>query len=273
MDPRPTQTRPGTVTRPVPIGELLHAWLAVQRGDFHHGDPTTDARPDPTRPRPVWRAAPGEVPVLVVGCTGSAGASTVALLLATTVPGSRVVDCAPAPSSGLAGAATAELGEDRDGWLTGRRDTLTIQRRHDQPDGPGKVPAPLPWRPGGVSVIDTWWEPRQLLTGDGWLPDLARTCPRVLLVTRGTIPGMARLETSLALFGVERCWAVATALPRRWPTPVARSLGARTLQLSRSGRLLALPANPVLAVTGVTTQRLPRTFDRTARRLAKGLLT
>ncbi len=256
-------------TRPVPIGELLDAWVAVQRGDFRH-HPAPEATGSAGTGR-VWRRAPGEVPVLVAGCAGQVGASTVALLLAGAAMSGRVVDCAPASCSGLAGASTAELGEAGDGWLAGRRDTVRIERRRDQCCDPALLPSPLPGEPGRVTVVDAWWEPRQLLDATGWLADLARTCPRVVLVARATVPGVARLEAAVNLFGPERCWAV-VAGPRRWPQPVERSLGARTRQLQTGGRLFALPSNPALALSGITTEPLPRTFEARARQLVEGLL-
>ncbi|MGC3995465.1 MAG: hypothetical protein QM779_15340 [Propionicimonas sp.] len=264
-----TRGRVRTPARPVPIGELLDAWLAVQRGQFRH---STATPPVPAPATVAWQPAPGEVPVLVVGCGGSVGASTVALLLAGAIDRARVVDCAPASHSGLAGASTAELGEAANGWLAGRRDTTLIQRRHDQPPTPQGLPAPLPGDPGWLTVVDSWWEPRQLLTQAGWLADLARTCPRVVLVTRASIPGMARLEAVLATFGPERCWAVVVASPHRLPSPVERSLGSRTVQLRASGRLFSLPPNPVLAMSGITTEPLPRAFAATAHQLLEGLL-
>lgn len=259
-------------TRPVPIGELLDAWVAVQRGDFRRHPTQDPARPGPDTPARVWRRAPGEVPVLVAGCAGQVGASTVALLLADAAVSGRVVDCAPASCSGLAGASTAELGEAGDGWLAGRRGAVRIERRGDRCCDPVRLPAPLPGEPGRVTVVDAWWEPRQLLDATGWLADLARTCPRVVLVARATVPGMARLEAAVSLFGRERSWAVVAAGPRRWPQPVERALGARTRQLQAAGRLFALPSNPALALSGITTEPLPRAFGATARQLVEGLL-
>lgn len=267
-----TRSSVRTATRPVPIGELLDAWLAVQRGQFRHTTATLPATAEPGPAASAWQPAPGEVPVLVVGCAGSVGASTVALLLSGAIDRARVVDCAPASSSGLAGARTAELGEAANGWLTGRRDNMLIQRRHDHPSTPQGLPAPLPSDPGRLTVVDSWWEPRQLLTQAGWLADLARTCPRVVLVTRVSIPGMARLEAALETLGPDRCWAVMVASPRRLPTPVERSLGSQTEQLRASGRLFSLPPNSALAMSGITTEPLPRAFGVTARQLLEGLL-
>lgn len=267
-----TRSSVRTVTRPVPIGELLDAWLAVQRGQFRRATVTPLATAEPAPSVAAWQPAPGEVPVLVVGCAGSVGASTVALLLAGAVDPARVVDCAPASNSGLAGASTAELGEAANGWLAGRRNTTLIQRRHDHPSTPQGIPAPLPGDPGWLTVVDSWWEPRQLLTQAGWLADLSRTCPRVVLVTRASIPGMARLEAALTAFVPDRCWAVMVASPRRLPSPVERSLGSRTEQLRASGRLLSIPPNSALAMSGITTEPLPRAFGATARQLLEGLL-
>ncbi len=266
------RTATGTTTRPVPIGELLDAWIAVQRGDFRRGATQSATQVRPAASRQLWSRAPGEVPVLVAGCAGSVGASTVALLLAGATNTARVVDCAPAACSGLAGASTAELGEGSDGWLTGRRDTIVIQRRHDHPSTPELLPVPLPGEPGRLTVVDSWWEPRQLLAATGWLADLARTCPRIVLVARGSVPGLARLEAGLALFGPERCRAVVVGVPRHWPKPVENSLGHLARQLRAAGRVFTLPPHPGLAVSGITTEPLPRPFGATARTLLEGLL-
>ena len=272
MDEVTTRTVARPATQPVALGALLEAWLAVQRGDFRRGAPPASSRVGEVSKSQGWRRSPGEVPVLVAGCAGSVGASTVALLLAGAAKTGRVVECAPAASSGLAGASNAELGEAGNGWVAGRRGDILIQRRLDQPSGPGTVPVPLAGDPGRVTVVDSWWEPRQLLTGSGWLADLARSCPRVVLVARGSVPGVARLEACVSLFGAERCWSVVVGLSRRWPKPVEHSLGALTRQVRAGGRLFTLPDDAGLAVSGVTTEPLPRPFEATADQLLKGLL-
>lgn len=256
---------------PVPVGELIDAWWAVQRGEFRRG-----ATPRPQVPQidaSSWRPAPGEVPILVIGCGGSVGASTIALLLALAAPRSRVVECAPRASSGLAGASTAELGDAHAGWLGGTRGEVRIQRRGDDCESPDALPAPVEGVAGGVTVVDCWWEPRQTLTSPGWLGNLARECERVVLVARATVPGMRRLESSLTVLRPDRCWPVVTgASARRLPRPVGHAMGPQTRQLVRSGRLFCLPDNPVLALSGITTAPLPRSYGPTAARLLEGIL-
>jgi len=253
---------------PVPLGEVLGAVMALKRREFRRGF-VPSAVPGAVS---VWRPAPGEAPVLVMGCSGSAGASTVALLLAQNASRARVVECAPGPCSGLAGAATAELGETSGGWEEGSRSEVRLQRRRDQMLSPDAVPVPAPGQPGQLTVVDSWWDLRQMLAGHGWLAELARSCPRVVLVARTTVPGMRQLEGCLALLEAERCWAVATgATAHRWPRTVERSLGRSTRQLREAGRLVCLPKDPVLSVAGITTEPLPRSFDHTASLLLKGL--
>jgi hypothetical protein len=262
-----------TATRPVPIGELLAAWLAVQRGDFRHRRQPACQQTTVDSARAPWQLAPGEAPVLVIGCAGSVGASTVAVLLATAAQSGRVVECAPSSCSGLAGASTAELGQAAGGWVQGRRGEALIQRRPDRPSEPEAVPPPPAGTAGGVTVVDAWWELSQLLPAASWIADLALTCPRVVLVARASIPGVRRLEDDVALLGAERCWAVLTgAPPRQLPRPVEHSLGPLTRQLRDAERLYFLPNDPRLATSGITTEPLPRSFDRTARNLLEGLL-
>ena len=257
--------------RPVPLGEVLGAVLALKRREFRRGSgPVTTVAPSVGA---AWRPEPGEAPILVLGCAGSVGASTVALLLAQTAGRSRVVECAPGACSGLAGASTAELGEAAGGWMEGSRDEVRIQRRRDQALTPDDVPTPVEGWPGGVSVVDSWWDLRRVLAGNGWLAELARSCPRVVLVARATVPGMRQLERDLALLETDRCWAVATGLSqRRWPSTVEHSLGARTRQLRQSGRLIGLPDDAGFSLSGITTEPLPRSFNQSASLLLRGLL-
>jgi hypothetical protein len=261
-----------TTSRPVPVGELVSAWWAVQRGEFRQSAVRRPARATAT-PVQRWQVAPGEAAILVVGCGGAAGASTVALLLATVAVHSRVVDCAPKACSGLAGAGTAELGEAGEGWIDASRGEVRIQRRCDDPDAPELLPAPLPGQPGMVTVLDCWWELRQVLASPGWLGDVARDGARLVLVGRATVPGMRKLENSLALVGQVRCWAAVTgASARRLPGPVGHSMGPLTRHLVQDDRLVLLPDNAVLAVSGITTDPLPRSYTPVASRLLGGLL-
>ncbi|MFT4218097.1 MAG: hypothetical protein QM619_13075 [Micropruina sp.] len=252
-----------TVTAPVPIGELLEAWLAVQRGDFR--------RPAPGRD--VWVPVKGEVPVVTIGVVGSAGTSTVALGLAAAAGGARVIECGPGACSGLAGAATAELGSVADGWVAGRRDELRILRRGDQVPAPEVVPPP-PVGETGVTVVDCWWEVRQSLHAAGWLGDLLRVCPRVVLVTPASIPGFRRVEICLGLVGPARCWvAVTSASKRRRDASLGRWAGPLTAQVRDQGRLVWFPFVPQLAVSGITSEPLPKALHGAAADLLKGLLS
>ena len=277
--------RPGTLRseapsrRPVPVGELLGAWHAVMRGDFHR----SPSRPFPVTPTPdahagsaatVWQPVDGETPVLVVGCGGSSGASTVALLLAQAVGRARVVECAPGSCSGLAGASEAELGTVADGWAQGARGDVLIQRRTDPIVTVTAVPAP-PLAPSeiAVTVVDCWWEFGQAMASPVWLGDLARTCERVVFVARGSVPGLRRLETCLAMAGADRCHVVVTGVTeRRWPRHVESAMEPLSRQLRASGRLHCLPDHPGLSLCGITPSPLPRSFDQVASLLLKGLL-
>lgn len=78
---------------PVPIGEVLQAALALKRREFRQGPVRRAATPAPASTS--WQTEPGEAPILVVGCSGSAGTSTVALLIAQSFARSRLVECAP----------------------------------------------------------------------------------------------------------------------------------------------------------------------------------
>ena len=106
------------------VCELRRAWAALDAGQFAEAH-------EPQRPAQRWTPAQGERVLAVIGAHGTAGASTLALAIATAAAPARVVECASTSRSGLVGAATAELG-GRDGWLRGTRDKVVLERWDDE---------------------------------------------------------------------------------------------------------------------------------------------
>lgn len=212
-----------------------------------------------------WAPAPGERVVLVCGCGGSSGATTVALALATVAGRARVVETCGASSSGLPYAAGIELGETTRGWLRGARDEVVVERRLDQIPSPDRLPSPAP---GGVpvTIVDSSWDVAAVLASDGWLGDLARSAQAVVLVSRATIPGLRRLEAAVELVGEARAVAV-TVGARRWPRPVEQSAGAAVRRLAAQGRIVHVTEMPALALSGLTPDPLPPAIIRPAHAL------
>lgn len=208
-------------------------------------------------------AAPGRRVVLVCGCGGSSGATTVALALATVAGRARVVETCGGIESGLAFAAGAELGTVERQWLRGSRDQVIVERRSESADSPQRVPLPtdfdLP-----LTVVDSSWDIASLLGSPGWLGDLARTGTVVVLVAHATIPGLRRLEAAAQLLGAPRVVAV-TVGAKRWPRPVEQAAGATVRRLRDEGRVIHVPHEPVLAVSGLTPDPLPPAILRPAR--------
>jgi len=227
-------------------------------------DPSRDeARP--VAPTAGWAPASGERLVLVCGCGGSSGATTVALALATAAGRARVVETCGASSSGLPYAAGIELGETTGGWLRGARDEVMVERRLDQIPSPDRLPSPAP---GGVpvTIVDSSWDVAAVLASDGWLGDLARSAPAVVLVSRSTIPGLRRLEAAVELVGESRAVAV-TVGARRWPRPVEQSAGAAVRRLAGRERVVHVPEMPTLALSGLTPDPLSPAIIRSAHAL------
>ena len=108
-----------TTTRPMPIGELLDAWLALQAGAFRGGHHPTRPQATQSEDRP-WLPCPGEAPVLVVGCAGTVGASTLALVIASASSAAGWWIARRSPARGWSGRAPLN-------WVrpstAGRRDT------------------------------------------------------------------------------------------------------------------------------------------------------
>ena len=212
-----------------------------------------------------WAVAPGQRVVLVCGCGGSCGATTVALALATVAGRARVVETCGGMESGLAFAAGAELGTVERQWLRGSRDQVIVERRAGSADSPQRVPLPtdsdLP-----LTVVDSSWDVASLLGSPGWLGDLARTGTAVVLVARTTIPGFRRLEAAIQLLGAPRVVAV-TVGGKRWPRLVEQSAGAAVRCLRDEGRVIRVPHEAGLAVSGLAPDPLPSAILRPARAL------
>ncbi len=212
-----------------------------------------------------WAPMPGEQVLLVCGCGGSVGTTTVALALATVAGRARVVETCGAASSGLAYAATAELGPVEPGWLRGTRDTVHVERRIDPIASPDRVPAPA-HSDLAVTIVDSSWDLATVLASTGWLGELARSAPTIVLVARATIPGLRRLDAALGLVGETRAIAV-TVGAKRWPRPVEQSAGAAVRRLAALGRVICVPELPALAISGLTPDPLPPAITRPAQAL------
>jgi len=246
----------------VSTDELKRAWLAVQAGQFRNSGRRCGASSGGARSRleGVWEPAEPVLPV--VGCHGGAGATTVAVAVATASGSARVIECATVTASGLAAAATAELGHTSDGWSQGLRDQVLLQRATAKVTGPEDLPLPTaPTRPVGLSVLDASWELSQLLAGSSWLSDQVRHAPAVIAVTSATVPGLRRLEGVLALLDDHDVADVAAGVvgPRRarWPREVAASVGPRTRELDRRSHLVDISTDTGLAARGLDSQPLP----------------
>lgn len=237
----------------VAVDELTRAYRAALSGEFrtgrHRGGQVVgDAM--------KWTLSSAERAVVVVGCHGGAGASTVALGLASAAGDARVVECCTVAASGLAAATLAELGVTADGWVQGSRGSVLIERRGDRISSPAGCPPPskgnLP-----VAIVDCGWDVDLLTCDDGWLGDLVRSVADVVIVARPTLPGLRRLEAAAAVLGSGRVRAVVVGVEKRWPRHVEQALGPAGRTLRAEGRLIGLPHDPTLAVEGLTPEPLP----------------
>lgn len=235
----------------VAVDELTSAYQAALNGEFRTRRHRSGHTVDPV----TWTPAPTEQIVVVVGCHGGAGASTVALGLAGAAGDARVVECCTAAASGLAAASSAELGAMGDGWVQGSRGSVLIERQGDRIGSAVACPPPSPGT-AALTIVDCGWEPDLLASGDGWLGDLVRS-ERVVVVARPTVPGLRRLEGAAEVLGAGRVWAVVVGVERRWPRQVERALGLRGRALRADGRLIGLPHDPTLAINGLTPEPLP----------------
>lgn len=237
----------------VAVDELASAYRAAINGEFRTGR----RRLDQTADGPVtWTRTPTEQFVVVVGCHGGAGASTVALGLAEAAGQARVLECCTAAASGLAAASSAELGSTGDGWIRGSRGPVLIERQGDRLANPAGCPLPSS---GHLSftIVDCGWDLDLVASAGGWLGDLVRSESAVVVVARPTVPGLRRLEAATGLLGQGRVVGVVVGLEKRWHRQVERALGPYGRALRAAGRLVCVPHDPGLAVNGLTPEPLP----------------
>jgi hypothetical protein len=212
-----------------------------------------------------WTGADvGDVVVLVVAGHAGAGASTVALAVAEGLAEGRrvaLVDYAEPARSGLAGASTTELGTDDDGWRLGRRGRVSIVRLARSPAEDGFPPLPDTIDAARLVVDAGWSLTCRLLGSPGPLVRGA-----TVVVTRVTVPGVRQTEQVLAVVDGEA--VVAAVGPARWPRVVQVSCGPRLRQLRSRGRVVRVPVDRRLQVSGLSGDRLPKPVVAAGRSVA-----
>lgn len=245
------------------VVELQRAWRALRAGVF--ADPPPSDAAAHLVPR-VWVPEPAERVLPVVGATRGAGATVLALALATVAAPARVVECTGLVTAGLVAAPTAELGV-RGGWVRGSRTDVIIERLQDIWTDPTRVPfPPLLDRISRLTVLDVSWDPTLLIATPTWLTHVLADAPAVVVVGTATVPGLRRLENTVDALGFARCVATILGPPiRRWPRTLA--LGTHLKGLAAASRLLELPVVPRLQLAGVDADGLPASLLAAAQRV------
>lgn len=282
-----------TPSSPVQVDELKRAWRAVSAGEYRF----VSQRPGhlalsvgSSHEGSDWERAKGERVVAVVGCVGSAGATTFALAAALNSPGlTRLVECSSSTTSGLTAAATAELGVNPHGWRQGRRDHVLLQRSNAPILAVDHVLPPTPADPGTLTILDVAWEATQLAGSRGWLYDAVTTADVLVFVTPATTAGMRRLASAVrqltdpghiaGTFG-ERLEArlgghaqpatrvvigVRGPSQRRWDRSLEHEAGAEVATLLAYGALIEIPHCREIAVRGLEARSVPAMLTSAAR--------
>ncbi len=259
-----------TVTAtPVTVTELQAALHAAWAGEFR------TQRHTATRIRPPHREAMSGLVVMVVGCHGGAGASTLALAVAEAARESgrsaRLLDCASPERSGLTTAVDAELGVDGSGWRQGRRAGLPIDRVCDAVASATDLPTPPDESPGHVevTVVDTAWGVSDTLAGDCWLAQEGSSAA-VVLVARATIPALRQLEQALDTSGGAP--VVALIGPTRRDRSVHATAGPLLKAADSAGRVVRVPSDRHLSATGISCAPLPKTVAGAGRQIVARFL-
>jgi hypothetical protein len=124
--------------------------------------------------------------------------------------------------------------------------------------------------PAEVTVLDAGWGALEVLTGHSWLAQAAESAA-VVLVARATIPALRQLERALATCPGAPVVALVGGHSRS-----ARSVQAtvgRMLEAAQSaGRVVAVPNDRHLAVTGITCDPLPKALVQAGQQIFTGVL-
>jgi hypothetical protein len=204
--------------------------------------------------------------IAAVAAHAGAGASTVALAISDAAAADdlpvHLIDTAHPARSGLVAAASEELGTDVTGaWRRGVRSGVLIDRRATD-----LAPAGWPVPPDGsaLTVVDLGVAVPESLSG------LAADRACLIVVCRPTVPGVRLTEQLLGQLA-HRPAAIAAIGPSRWPGEVTASLGPRFRALRAAGRVVPVPTDRRLQVTGLISSPLPKSV-RSAGRQLLGLL-
>ena len=194
-----------------------------------------------------------------------------ALAIASCASPARVLECATASASGLAAAATAELGATGNGWALGRREQVWIARAADVLLGVGDVPLPDdPPAEVGLSVLDVAWDAGLVMASASWVREQLLAAPTVIAVTAPTVPALRRLETTLTLLAAPRVLVAVVGPPqRRWPHALTAAMGPRSRTAAAEGRIVTVPADKQLAMRGVDSTPLPTSLLNAAQTLRR----
>ncbi len=237
---------------PVPVAELQRAWQAVEAGEFRTGEPAKRRR----RSSSDWN--PTGTTIAVAGATGRVGASLCAVALATAAEeASRVVECSPMHSTGLAAATTAELGVTAAGWRRGTRGTVQIERTTSAFESVEDVPVPEA-SDCDLTIVDTGWDLNQILRSNSWLGAAVTTVP-LMIVTVATIPGLRALDIALQMTSrPDDTWCAVMGPPlKKWPKQLRVAADHRVQAAIDASRLSTIPLSAPLALSGLTTEPLP----------------
>ena len=91
----------------------------------------------------------------------------------------------------------------------------------------------------------------------GWLAPLLDRMPCVV-AGRATLPGLRQLESVLCRLDTSRVFAaVLGPAVRRWPKALPYSLGENTRALLDAERLVCVPLDAELAITGLASAEIP----------------
>jgi len=239
------------MTTPVSVDELQRAWAAVVAGDFRSAG--TSRRRSPAHP---W--SPDEPCIVVAGAAGRVGATTVALGLATASGRTtRVVECGPMHTSGLAAASTAELGITASGWRQGSRGRVFIDRTTSTFQSVDEVPAPE-LSDCELTVLDLNWDLALIDAAACWMTPLLRSAP-MIIVSVATVPGLRALENALHVTG-RATTAICVLLgppTKKWPKSLRNAPPPAVRAADVAERLFTVPLDASLGLSGLNPDPLP----------------
>jgi hypothetical protein len=179
----------------------------------------------------------------------------------------HLLELAATPRAGLVAASSVELGEVAEGWWRGQRAAVTVERLSR---GPRMCAIPAVRPTTDALVVDLADAARQWGLESGPMQLLLERAELVVVVAAATVPGLRQLAASLEQVPdlSKLCVALLGPPVRKWK-PAVTAACPRAWRPGGNARVVVVEPDPLLSITGVTPDPLPKGVQTAAAHLLR----